>query len=86
MNLDTFNFRRKAIQAAKDLGYGKEVITKLKSSSTQTEMCRILATERCRKEIKDASELNKMVALQEKYSGIPESAFFTIKFRKEKGE
>lgn len=46
MSISTYNYKRKAISAAKDLRYPEEVITQLKSATTETEITRIMNTAR----------------------------------------
>lgn len=48
MKKDTYNYKREAIRAAKELCYGKEVIAALKAAKTETEVCRIMTTARNR--------------------------------------
>lgn len=46
MSKETYNYKRKAISAAKDLCYPKNVIDKLQAATTDIEIERIMSTAR----------------------------------------
>jgi hypothetical protein len=46
MPKETYNYKRKAITAAKDLGYKPYVIEKLKAATKESDIERIMATAR----------------------------------------
>lgn len=46
MSRTTYNYKRKAISAAKDFRYGDDVLLKLKSANTEAEIAHIMASAR----------------------------------------
>jgi hypothetical protein len=48
MSRESYNYKRAAIKAAKELYYSTETIGLLQKASTETEIARILATERAK--------------------------------------
>lgn len=46
MSRETYNYKRKTISAAKDLRYPQSVISRLQSTTTESEICRIMKTAR----------------------------------------
>ena len=46
MSRETYNYKRTAIRAAKDLFYPQSVILRLQSATTENEICRIMRTAR----------------------------------------
>lgn len=42
------SYRHNAIKAARELLYGEDIIVRLKQATTETEICRIMKTARCR--------------------------------------
>ena len=48
-NEDSYTYKYQAIQAAEDLNYGEEVINKIKKSTSDSEISRIMLTARQKK-------------------------------------
>lgn len=50
MSRETYNYKRSAIRAAKDLCYPQNIISRLQSATTESEIARIMKTARTRED------------------------------------
>jgi hypothetical protein len=46
MSRESYNYKRKAVSAAKDLGYSKEIVNLLKKATSEIEIARIMKSAR----------------------------------------
>ena len=55
------NYKIQAVKAAKDLGYGNEVIKRIKAAKTDNEIERIMREARTKKQYEEESWVNRVV-------------------------